>query len=82
MLLKSLVKAYVHDSADPVVLGQYVEHLEQMLARLRSNGADADDLRSKLVTALQNKNTGGFINLACEVGVAGYFLTAYPDMFR
>lgn len=40
MLLKSLVKAYVHDSADPVVLGQYVEHLEQMLARLMKKQKD------------------------------------------
>jgi hypothetical protein len=80
-LLKSLVSTYAHVPVESVIVGQYVERLELLLQRLKSRGVDADDLRSKLVTALQNKGTGGFATLACELVAVDHFLTDYPDGF-
>lgn len=80
-VLKALVSTYAHLPIESVIVGQYVERLEELLGRLRSRGVDADDLRRKLLTALKNKNTGGFANLACELAAADHFLTAYPEGF-
>lgn len=80
-LLKSLVSTYAQVPVESVIVSQYVERLEELLERLKSRGVDADALRSKLVTALQDKGTGGFANLACELGAADHFLTGYPDGF-
>lgn len=81
MSLQSLVSTYAHVPVESVVVGQYVERLEELLERLKSRGVDAGGLRSKLVAALQDKDTGGFANLACELGAADHFLTGYPDGF-
>ena len=80
-MLKSLVSTYAHVPAESEIVSQYVERLEGLLVRLKSRGVDVNDLRSKLVTALRDKNRGGFVNLACELGAADYFLTEYPDKF-
>lgn len=78
-MLKSLVSAYAPVPVKTEVVSQYVERLEEMLERLKSKDVDVDDLRSKLITALQDRNTGGFVNLACELGTTDHFLTEYPD---
>lgn len=80
-MLKSLVSTYARVPAESKIVSQYVERLEELLVRLKSRGVDVNDLRSKLVTALQDKNRGGFVNLACELSVADYFLTEYPEQF-
>ncbi len=80
-MLKSLVSTYAYVPVESVIVGQYVERLEELLERLKSIGVDANGLRSKLITALKNKDTGGFGNLACELAAADHFLTGYPDGF-
>lgn len=80
-MLKSLIEKYASVHVYPVVVDQYVKRLEKVLERLSSKGVNADNLRSKLVTALQKKNTGGFVNLACELSAADHFLTSYSDGF-
>lgn len=80
-LLKSLVSDYAHAPVESVIVGQYVERLEELLERLKSKGIDAFDLRGKLVTALRDKEKGGFTNLACELSAAHHFLERHPDGF-
>lgn len=80
--LRSLVSAYADMPIKSAIVGQYVERLEELLGRLKSRGFDTDDLLSKVVTALQDKGTGGYANLACELSAVDHFLTSYPDEFR
>ena len=79
--LKSLVCSYAQAPVESAKIEQYVERLEGILERLKAKGFDADDLRSKLITALQDKDKGGFANIACELGAVDHFLTGHPDAF-
>lgn len=79
--LKSLVSDYADVPVESVIVGQYVERLEQLIKRLKCSGVNVCDLRTKLVTSLREKETGGYANLACELGAADHFLTSYPDGF-
>lgn len=77
----SLLKAYAQEQA-PIIVDQYEEGLCKLFDALDSNGFDTADLRKRLTFALRDKDTGGYVNLACELAAAGYFLKYFPDGFR
>ena len=79
--LRALLMAYAQAQND-LTIGQYVDSLHALLETLESNGFDAVGLRKRLTSSLREKNTGGYVNLACELAAVGYFLKQFPDGFR
>jgi hypothetical protein len=79
--LHSLLMAYAQ-TQDPLIVDQYAEKLSALLAVLRSRGFDADGLRKRLIKALCARDTGGYVNLACELAAASHFLQRFPEGFR
>ncbi|HDR9058083.1 TPA: hypothetical protein QDB02_005883 [Burkholderia vietnamiensis] len=79
--LNSLLRAYA-PAQNPHIVDQYTDGLCVLLGALRSNGFDTTDLQKRLSTALRDKDTGGYVNLACELAAVGHFLKHFPDGFR
>lgn len=76
----SLLRAYAQEQAT-IIVDQYEEGLCELLNTLDSNGFNTADLQKRLTVALGDKDTGGYVNLACELAAAGYFLKHFPDGF-
>ncbi len=79
--LNSLLRAYAQGQ-DPLIVDQYASSLRTLLGAFESKGFDAADLQKRLTSALRDKDTGGYINLACELAAASHFLKHFPDGFR
>lgn len=77
----SLLTAYAQHQA-LMIVDEYEQGLRKLLNTLDSNGFDTADLQKRLTVALGDKGTGGYVNLACELAAARYFLTNFPDGFR
>jgi hypothetical protein len=78
--LRALLSTYAQ-SQDPITINQYADGLQLLLRELESSGFDAADVLKRLTSALRDKNTGGYVNLACELAAAGHFLKHFPDGF-
>ncbi|PRG29745.1 hypothetical protein C6T68_29400 [Burkholderia multivorans] len=80
-LIKLLLSASAKDQTQEVV-EQYSEKLVSILNDLRATGYSTSRVENELVAGLLNKDTGGYINHACELAAAGYFMGSWPQGFR
>ena len=79
--LRAAIMNYAR-SQSPEICEQYLLRLVSILSDLRANGFGTAELEQRINTALRNKDSGGYINHACELAAAGYFLQRFPDGFR
>ena len=77
----SLLMSYAREQA-PIIVDQYEEELWRLLDTLNSHGFDTAELQQRLTAALGDKDTGGYVNLACELAAVGHFLKHFPEGFR
>lgn len=79
--LRSLLMDYA-DSQEQEVVEQYFGKFVSILTDLRAGGYDIRNLEQLFVAALSAKETGGYINHACELTAAGHFMKRFPEGFR
>jgi len=80
-ILRAAIMNYA-GSQSPEICEQYLLGLVAILSDLRANGFGTAELEQRIITALRNKDSGGYVNHACELAATGYFLQSFPDGFR
>jgi hypothetical protein len=78
--LRSLLMDYAAPQTQEVV-EQYFGKLASILTDLRTGGYDTRNLEQLFVSALRDKEKGGYINHACELTAAGHFMKNFPEGF-
>lgn len=79
--IRSLLMDYAESQTQEVVK-QYFGRLISILTDLRAAGYDTRKLEDIFITALRDKEKGGYINHACELAATGYFMKNFPEEFR
>ena len=79
--IRSLLIDYAQ-SQERKVVEQYCAKLDSILTDLRSAGFCTRELENHLIAALKDKKNGNYINRACELSAAGYFMTNFPTGFK
>jgi hypothetical protein len=83
-VLRSLLMDYADTQLEQAqeVIEQYLWKLISILTDLQAGGYDTRNLEQLFISVLLDKEKGGYINHACELAAAAYFMENFPEGFR